>query len=203
MRMATDLKDRILAAAELLFSRHGFERTTNRQIAEAVGCTTAALYYYYPEGKRQLLREVARQNAMAIARVIENTRDAASLPELLIQMSQGVTHTLPELARRLQWLQAEFSHLGKRERDHLRQQFITLHSALQQRLARFTPDDDSAYRLAWLVMCAAMGYAFLFDRLEISWDVSFTREHLFQTLTYSSRMTTLNGQTDRVMRATK
>jgi AcrR family transcriptional regulator len=183
MRTATDLKERIIDAAEDLFRRQGFERTTNRHIADAVGCTTAALYYYYPDGKQQLLREVANQNAQAITRMIEGTRTATSLPDLLAQLNDGITRTLPELAGRMHWLQAEFRNLSKRDQEHLRRQFVTLHDTLQQQLARFVPEPHMASQFTWLLMCAVMGHSLIFDKLEMSKEASFSREQLFRTLT--------------------
>jgi AcrR family transcriptional regulator len=185
MRAATDLKERIIGAAEDLFRRHGFERTTNKHIADAVGCTTAALYYYYPEGKQQLLREVANQNARAIAHMIESTRTAISLSDLLAQLNEGITRTLPEMAGRMHWLQAEFCNLSKRDQEHLRKQFVTLHGTLKQQLARFVSDPDMASQFTWLLMCAVMGHSMIFDKLEMPKEASFTREQLFQTLTRS------------------
>ena len=41
-------RTRLLAAARKCFGENGFERTTNAQIAEVAGITSAAIYHYFP-----------------------------------------------------------------------------------------------------------------------------------------------------------
>jgi AcrR family transcriptional regulator len=49
-----DTRQQILDAAWALFVEHGFDKTSLRQVAERVGVTKAALYYYFPS-KEDLL----------------------------------------------------------------------------------------------------------------------------------------------------
>lgn len=48
-------KEKILKAAQDLFAKKGFEATTTREINRAVGISDGSLYYYFPEGKKQIL----------------------------------------------------------------------------------------------------------------------------------------------------
>ena len=41
-------RERIVTCAQEYFAANGFDATTNRQIAEAAGITTAGLYHYFP-----------------------------------------------------------------------------------------------------------------------------------------------------------
>lgn len=50
-------REQIRAVALELFSEHGYQQTSLRQIADRLGFTRAALYYHY-EAKEDLLREV-------------------------------------------------------------------------------------------------------------------------------------------------
>lgn len=50
-------RDQIRAVALELFSQHGYQQTSLRQIADRLGFTRAALYYHY-EAKEDLLSEV-------------------------------------------------------------------------------------------------------------------------------------------------
>ena len=43
-----DTRARLLAAARRCFGANGFDRTTNAQIAEVAGLTSAAIYHYFP-----------------------------------------------------------------------------------------------------------------------------------------------------------
>lgn len=56
---ATGTKQSILATASRLFEEQGYDATSLRQIAEAVGTTKAAVYYHYP-AKENLLLELTR-----------------------------------------------------------------------------------------------------------------------------------------------
>lgn len=57
-----DTRERILDVAEELFSRRGYASVTLRDIGNAVGIKHASLYYYAPEGKKQLFIEVMERN---------------------------------------------------------------------------------------------------------------------------------------------
>jgi len=54
----TNRRDLIVETAARLFIEQGYTATSVRRIAEAVGCTEAALYYHFKDGKRQLLQAV-------------------------------------------------------------------------------------------------------------------------------------------------
>lgn len=45
---SVETRARLLAAARKCFGEHGFDRTTNAQIAEVAGLTSAAIYHYFP-----------------------------------------------------------------------------------------------------------------------------------------------------------
>lgn len=53
-------REQILDAAERLFARRGFTRTTIKQIGREAGVNSALLYYYFG-GKEQLYHEVLRR----------------------------------------------------------------------------------------------------------------------------------------------
>lgn len=52
---AEDSKARIRAVAVELFTAHGYEQTSLREIADRVGMTKASLYYHYPSKQALLL----------------------------------------------------------------------------------------------------------------------------------------------------
>jgi AcrR family transcriptional regulator len=65
-----DTRARILETATDLFTVQGYEKTSLREIAERVGVTKAALYYYFP-GKDDLLRALLDPLAEVQAELIE------------------------------------------------------------------------------------------------------------------------------------
>nr|WP_294519825.1 TetR/AcrR family transcriptional regulator [uncultured Rhodopila sp.] len=63
----------ILAAAKRLFLTEGFERTTVRKIAAAVGVSAAALYLYFPD-KEAILRAIAESTFESLLACLEQTQ---------------------------------------------------------------------------------------------------------------------------------
>ncbi len=58
----TEPRQRVLDAAEALFSQRGYTAVTLRDIAAAVGIRHASLYHHVPGGKEQLFIEVTERN---------------------------------------------------------------------------------------------------------------------------------------------
>src|SRR5689334_8474004 len=54
MALPQDTRTRALDVARRLFTQHGYDRTSLREIAEALGVTKAALYYHF-RSKEELL----------------------------------------------------------------------------------------------------------------------------------------------------
>src|SRR4051794_29418505 len=116
MREGTDLKETILRETEGLFTAHGFAGTSIKQIAIASGCTTAALYYYFPQGKTQILREVVRCSfAQEFTAIIEAGRAATSLDEWVRALGHAAIQSLHEIHRRQNWIDLEMHQLGADE----------------------------------------------------------------------------------------
>ncbi|MDH4239218.1 MAG: CerR family C-terminal domain-containing protein [Phycisphaerae bacterium] len=84
------VQDRLLDAAEQLFSDHGFEGTSVRDIASAAGCNIAAVNYYFG-GKDKLYTEVWRRHLVqmrdarlhAIEQVMSESGGKPALEDLL------------------------------------------------------------------------------------------------------------------------
>ncbi len=64
-----NLKREVLEAALVLFARQGYEGTSIRQIADAVGVTNPALYAHF-EGKRAIYAELMEQGGPPVARSV-------------------------------------------------------------------------------------------------------------------------------------
>ncbi len=182
VRTATDLKDIILQKAGELFAQQGYTATSNKQIAKAAGCTTAALYYYFEGGKSQLLREVIRSYALDLSSVFEVGQNAESLQEFLVTFGQSVAQVMPEMLRRIVWLQPEFSHLPDAEKAAVQSLFVSLHNGIYTHISRFVKDDEVATRLAWLLFCAYFGYEQVFLSMQVGQQVPFGIEAFTKTL---------------------
>ena len=123
MSESQPLPEIIIEKAGDLFRRQGYAATTIKQIATAAGCTTAALYYYFADGKDHLLREVIQRSARE-AELSLRFLQANSLEEFLVSLSALLVHRLPQMAERFNWILLQFATLPDEEKrifqDHLR-----------------------------------------------------------------------------------
>ena len=74
---AGSTKRLILETAQRLFDEHGYDATSLRQIAEAVGMTKAAVYYHYP-AKEHLLVELTRPMLEAMSELVTRLRTGSA-----------------------------------------------------------------------------------------------------------------------------
>jgi AcrR family transcriptional regulator len=80
--LGSETKERLLAAAEELFSALGYDRVGMREITRAAGVNTAAIHYHFGS-KQDLLLELLRARAQPIAtereRLLRNLRAKGEL----------------------------------------------------------------------------------------------------------------------------
>ena len=69
----------ILLAAQRLFLEEGFEHTTMRRLADAVGVSATALYAYFAD-KDAILEAIAEATFAEMLAVLERSQDAALTP---------------------------------------------------------------------------------------------------------------------------
>ncbi|MHC4640184.1 MAG: TetR/AcrR family transcriptional regulator [Planctomycetota bacterium] len=83
------VQDRLLDAAEQLFSEHGFDGASVRDIASAAGCNIAAVNYYFG-GKDKLYTEVWRRQLVQM----RDTRLKAIEQVMSICLNRSQKHLL-------------------------------------------------------------------------------------------------------------
>lgn len=177
-------KDQIVEAATQLFIENGYTATSVRQIAEVVGCTEAALYYHFKDGKRALFQEVVECNMPDYKLVLEGTEHATTLAEFVQAMGIAMkTHMLdPDRLDRIRWVIAEYPNLSNEEQAMFQNKHISLHNALFERLHRLVPDEKQAHNLAWTLACAGFGYMKLFYILGMKERAEFDVRDFIDTL---------------------
>jgi AcrR family transcriptional regulator len=185
MRESTDLKETILRETEELFMAHGYAGTSIKQIAGASGCTTAALYYYFPEGKTQILREVVRCSfSQKFTPLIEAGRDAASLGEWMRAFGRAANQAMHDLHRRSNWIEMEMHQLGADERGVVHHQVLEFRQAIMSEIARFVDDEPTASKLAWILLCAFGGYAQMFHGRGLQGTAEFAPAVFVETMAW-------------------
>jgi AcrR family transcriptional regulator len=114
-------KQLILETAQRLFDEQGYDATSLRQIAEAVGMTKAAVYYHYP-AKEHLLLELTRPLLDAMSDMVarlrsdghgSDSREALEsyldlfvdhLPVVHLMASEPATMNHPDVGQRIRTL---------------------------------------------------------------------------------------------------
>jgi AcrR family transcriptional regulator len=162
---ALSLQDLIIEKAGELFREQGYAATTIKQIARAAGCTTAALYYYFGDGKQHILREVIKSTAEAEFSL--HLPQAASLEEFLIELGAILAQRFPKVADRFNWIMLRFATLPDEEKRILQNQVIGIQHGLREQISQYVADEETADRLAWLVYCSFLGYQQTFTKLEV------------------------------------
>jgi AcrR family transcriptional regulator len=165
MPETSELKGTILQVASELFARNGYAATSIKQIAKAAGCTTAALYYYFEDGKTHILREVVRSYSADALSAVDEDITFDDLPAYLDHLSRRIGQTMPKIRERLNWLPLELHNLPVEEREQFLDQFAGLHRAIRARLEQYIEDHERANVLAWIIVCAFMGYGQLFQTM--------------------------------------
>jgi AcrR family transcriptional regulator len=168
MRATGDMRETILREAHRLFVEQGYAATSIKQIALAAGCATSALYYYFEEGKPQILRTVIHAYIGDTLHLLQGQEEVTSLADLLQRFGTMILSSMPEMMTNNSWLQLEFPRLNEEEKQHVRAVFLDLHRFLVQQIARFVASEEQATQLAWMLVCIYNGYEQLFVRLEVN-----------------------------------
>lgn len=157
-------KEQILDAAAYVFSRHGYERATTREIAEAADLSEGTLYNYF-DNKQELLIGVAKGYADQIAAEIA-TIQAEAIDDMLAQLM--VNRFRAGRERRLFMLfLSESRHNADVRQYYVQEAMQRIIQATEQRISDLVNEGlmrpvDTA--VAARTFCAViMGYAALFE----------------------------------------
>lgn len=154
-----NLKQAIISSAAQLFVEQGYKGTSIKQIAKAAGCTTAALYYYFEDGKAEILQEVINGVSGLFIPLMEQVSGKNSLHEMLSELGRIMKEESPRLVNRLSWLMLEFENLDGEIREKVCNNQLLVHNLLHNEVARFVSDEQEATSIAWLVQFTYFGYA--------------------------------------------
>jgi AcrR family transcriptional regulator len=155
----TNRRDLIIEEASRLFVEQGYAATSVRQIAEAVGCTEAALYYHFKDGKRELLQAVFECNIPNLIHAVEACSTSPSLHDFVACfMRQMVNKAQDHMVSQLRWIFTEFPNLSEDERFLLYNKNAVFRTALKTRLLRYVPGEAEVDHIAWLLMFVGFGY---------------------------------------------
>ena len=165
MTQRINRRDLIIHTAADLFVKQGYAATSVRQLADAVGCTEAALYYHFKDGKRALLQAVIESKVPDFMSILEACQQAESLPELIQTYMKSGCMYCEERERHMQWFVSEYPNLSADEKSLFDEKHLLFHTELVNLLRGFVEDEDEANELGWMLICASFGYRQIFVTL--------------------------------------
>lgn len=161
----TNRRDEIVRVAADLFMREGYAATSVRDIAQKVGCTEAALYYHFKEGKRALFKAVIEMVLPSLLSVLDTCKDAQSLQELVVLYAQAAEKTMPAQSVRFRWIVSEFHNFADEERAYFYEKDTFIYSKLGELVGQFVPDRSTAEQMTWIMITITLGYMQVFFNL--------------------------------------
>ncbi|RHX84161.1 TetR/AcrR family transcriptional regulator [Leptospira stimsonii] len=181
----TGLRETILNVAGSLFIKRGYNSVSIKLIAEEARCTTAALYYYFPEGKEAIRKVVLYSHLPDPEQIVEVGKSAKSLQELFSQIALRVCGHDSDTVRKERWLLAEFPNFTDADREVIHGKLKAIHSTLVTETGRYVSDSETTKLLSWLFMSASFGYGQLFGSLQ------FNKVTDFPTAEFAERIANL------------
>jgi AcrR family transcriptional regulator len=176
-------REQIIETAAQLFMEKGYTATSVREITDEVGCTEAALYYHFKDGKRELLGAVCESFAPDFMDIIESCRDAESISDFVMRFGMaGAERFTAEKNERMRWIIGDFPRFTEEEKAVFHSKHKQFHAGLREILERLIGDPEKAEKAAWLVFCTGFGYGQLFLNLELGNQVDFTPVDLMSIL---------------------
>jgi AcrR family transcriptional regulator len=177
-----DLRDDIVKISSELFMRQSYAATSIKQIAKAAGCTTAALYYHFEDGKEGILREAVDYAMPDLQPFLEPLHDTSSLYELVMRLAQATWEHGREMLSRTRWLMVEFPNLGPEERAKLHEKIIQFHKNLSDLVEPYLNNRQEAEAIAWIQYSSLFGYGQLFITLGLAHAYDPPDANYIQTL---------------------
>jgi len=162
--------------------QQSYAATSIKQIAKAAHCTTAALYYYFEEGKEGILRQVIDVAMPNLVGYLEPLRDVTSLHDLVVRLGLTLWESGEAILQRTRWLMVEFPNLGEAERARLHTTLLQFQKRLADLIQPFVASRQDAEATAWVLYSAIFGYGQLFVTLDLQSAVEPPNEQFVYAL---------------------
>jgi TetR/AcrR family transcriptional repressor of lmrAB and yxaGH operons len=86
----TAARDQILQATGVLLEKQGCHATGLNEIIRESGAPKGSLYYYFPDGKDQLISEAVLEGARTVAARIREHLAVSGLAEFVLRIAENV-----------------------------------------------------------------------------------------------------------------
>ncbi len=139
-------RERVLLAAESLFSRKGFAATSVDEIAANANASPSSIYWHFKGGKDDILLAVVEESTSGyVDRVLEEVRNGKDLSDrfeiFLTSVERQMTQS-PETLRVIHQLAMERSAEDGKVRQRLRAIYRRFRDAIVREMQRDFPEAD-------------------------------------------------------------
>lgn len=160
--MANQSRQKILDAASSLLERQGYHATGLNQIVEESNTPRGSLYYYFPDGKEELVSEAVNQNArMAVEgtrQFLSQTEDPAeAIYSMISQAAQMMTAHGCQRGAPIAVVALEASNTNERIRKACAEGYQALQEVLKAKLVMGGYSAENATALAVTINSAMEG----------------------------------------------
>lgn len=163
-------KAEIISAAVKLFAKQGYHGTQLEQVARLLGLSKGAIYWYFPDGKKQVFLEACR---FTVERIVDQMKQVMSIKEpferirkglqIFFRFCKGNRHFV-ELIIHERGLIREEPQLKQLRDKHIGMLVETLEAARRKGLLRRGVE---AFKAALVLSCAVFGALFSYLEGEI------------------------------------
>lgn len=187
-RRSSSSRERVLHAAEHLFSRKGYAATSVDEIAASAKASPSSIYWHFKGGKDDILLAVIEESTSTyVDHVLEEVRAGRTLGErfeiFLNSVERQMTHS-PETLRVLHQLAMERSEEDGRVRQRLRGIYRRYRDAIVREIVREYPGADPAMMRHAATMMIAVYEGIFFqwqlDPEEVDLRVCFQMLRMFR-----------------------
>ena len=182
MSNRTNKRENILEVASKLFLEQGYDGTSVQQIANEVGCTKAALYYHFKDGKEEILQEMMQTHRPDLITLLDPCIEATSLRELLQCWARGITSQASQRTAQFRWMTNQYPKLSQEQQAAVHQIQVECLRKFSDLIEPFVESRWEAEQIALLAFCTTIGYKQLFFGLGLASAIDGTLEDQMDAL---------------------
>ena len=168
MKGNRDLKKKIILEDKRLFQKQGIKATTIKQIADASKCSNAALYYYFEEGKSEIIQETILEILKDRLNILDKLEDSKDLNDFIQKLGKKLNTKKYHISNNISWLLVEFNQIPDEVKNVFHENFNNFHSKLASIINSFINNTERSKDIAWILFCSVFGFQQLFQKMDFS-----------------------------------
>ncbi len=177
-----NIRSEIVLNSRQLFQEQGYSATTVRQIAERTGCTAGSLYYFFEDGKAEILQEVIRSYGLDPVHNMAWVTETESLAELVDRLVVELPAFFQKVSKQLSWLALDKFQLPQNEKNMMRKFPLSLHEAILRGIRLHVADPEKSRQMSWIIYCSLYGYIEVFNKIGLVVAEEFCIKEMGETV---------------------